>query len=145
MKIEEFINNLPEERQQAVLKLRNTVAENIPKGFAEVIDGMINFNIPLSIYPEGYHCTKDTPLPFISIASQKNFIALYHMGLYADKKLSEWFANEYPKHSKYKLNMGKSCVRFKYINDIPFDLITELITKVTVDDFIEIYEIAIKK
>lgn len=144
MKIAEFINNLPDDRQDAVLELRKTVIENIPKGFTEGIDGMIHFNIPLSIYPEGYHCTKGTPLPFISIASQKNFIAFYHMGLYADEKLSAWFTNEYPKHSKYKLNMGKSCVRFKIVKAIPYKLIGELMTKVSVDDFIHTYETAIK-
>ena len=144
--VKHYLKTLPEDRQQVVADIRKTIADNIPKGFAENIkNNMINYTIPLSIYPDGYHCKKDTPLPFISIASQKNFIALYHMGLYADEKLTKWFTTEYPKHCKYKLNMGKSCIRFKYLNDIPHTLLAELTTKITVNDFIKTYETVIKK
>ena len=102
---------------------------------------MIGWAVPLKTYPAGYHCTANTPLPFINLASQKNFIALYHMGLYSGPGLLEWFVAEYPKHSKKKLNMGKSCVRFKKPEDIPFDLIAELSRRITPEEWIGIYEL----
>jgi len=143
--IDDFISQLPKDRQQPIKQLRKAVVDNIPEGFDETINnGMLNYNIPLSIYPQGYHCTENTPLPFVSIASQKNFIALYHMGLYADKDLLKWFQDEYPNHSKYKLNMGKSCIRFKKIDVMPFKIIKLLMEKVTVDAFIKTYENVIK-
>jgi hypothetical protein len=101
--------------------------------------------VPHSLYPAGYHCNPEQPLPFISIASQKNFIALYHMGIYADKKLLEWFTKEYPKHSQTKLDMGKSCIRFKKPEQIPFQLIGELVSKMTPKDWIATYEKAFTK
>lgn len=144
--VEEFTAGLVDERQEPFKKLRQTVVENLPEGFKESIgNGMLHYTIPLSTYPDGYHCTKNTPLPFVSLASQKNFIALYHMGIYADKKILDWFVGEYPNHCKYKLDMGKSCVRLKKMQDIPYDLIAELMTKITVNDFIDTYEKAIKK
>ena len=144
--ITEYIEQLPEERQQALSKLRNTVVENLPEGFTEnIANGMLHYTIPLSIYPAGYHCTKNTPLPFASIASQKNFIALHHMGLYADEVLLKWFQEKYPQYSKYKLNMGKSCVRFKKIDAIPYELIGLLMAQMTVADYIQVYEKIMKK
>jgi hypothetical protein len=107
--------------------------------------GMIGFVVPHSIYPDGYHCDPKLPLPFISIASQKNFIAVYHMGIYADRNLLEWFENEFPKHSKSKLDMGKSCIRFKKINEIPYELIGQLAGKVSVNEWIKTYESVFKK
>jgi len=101
---------------------------------------MIGFVVPLSLYPNGYHVKKDTPLPFINIANQKNFIALYHMGLYANPLLMDWFVQEYPKHNKRKLDMGKSCIRFKKPEEIPFELITELVRKMNCKDWISCYE-----
>ncbi|HLU80613.1 MAG TPA: DUF1801 domain-containing protein [Flavobacteriaceae bacterium] len=143
---EEYISNLPEERKKAFLKLRKTLVENLPVGFAEEISyGMIGFVVPKSLYPEGYHCNPELPLPFISLASQKNFIALYHMGIYANQKLLDWFVNEYPKHSDNKLDMGKSCIRFKNPNKIPFELIGELASKMTPQDWIAIYEQNVKR
>jgi hypothetical protein len=106
---------------------------------------MLGYVVPHSIYPSGYHCDPKLPLPFINLASQKNFIALYHMGIYADKNLESWFVSEYPKHVKTKLDMGKSCIRFKKMDDIPFDFIGELATKVTVEDWILNYEKAFRK
>ena len=126
-------------------KLRTVIRENLPKGFKEVMDGMLHYVVPHSIYPDGYHCNPKQPLPFISLASQKNFIALYHMGIYSDNKLLNWFTKEYPSHSKSKLDMGKSCIRFKKVNDIPYDLIGELVSKITVDEWIFFYEKAIKR
>ncbi len=151
MKIEEntpeqYIEQLPENRKQAMTKLKQIILDNIPKGFEEVmIYGMIGYVVPHTIYPDGYHCDTKLPLPFINIASQKNFIALYHMGIYADPTLKEWFEKEYPKHCKTKLDMGKSCIRFKKVDQIPYDLIKELVQKMSVQDWIEIYESIIKK
>lgn len=143
---EEYISNLPEERKEAFLKLRKTLVENLPVGFAEEISyGMIGFVVPKSLYPEGYHCNPELPLPFISLASQKNFIALYHMGIYANQELLDWFVNEYPKHADNKLDMGKSCIRFKNPNKIPFELIGELSSKMTPQDWIAIYEQNVKR
>lgn len=143
--IQDYIKQLPEERQEAFAELHKTVVDNIPEGFEETVKNFINYQVPLSTYPEGYHCTPDTPLPFVSLANNKNFIALHHMGIYANPELLEWFQCEYPKHSKYKLNMGKSCIRFKYIDHIPYELIAELMNKMTVKQWIDIYEEAFKK
>jgi hypothetical protein len=101
---------------------------------------MIGFCVPHSIYPKGYHCDSKIALPFVSIASQKNFIALYHMGIYAEPNLLDWFVGEYPKHVKSKLDMGKSCIRFKKIEEIPFDLIGELMKKMSPQEWIDLYE-----
>jgi len=143
---EQYLSELPEDRKEAMLKLRNAIKENLPQGFEEVISyGMLGYVVPHSIYPSGYHCDPKLPLPFINLASQKNFIALYHMGIYANKNLESWFVSEYPKHVKTKLDMGKSCIRFKKIDDIPFDFIGELAAKVSVEDWISNYEKAYRK
>lgn len=142
---EEYIDKLPEDRKQAMNKLRKTIIDNLPKGFVETLSyGMIGYVVLHSIYPNGYHCNPKLPLPFMNIASQKNFIAVYHMGLYANQKLLNWFVQEYPKHCNAKLDMGKSCIRFKRMNQIPFGLIAELSKKVTVKEWIETYENTIK-
>ena len=143
---EQYLSELPEDRKEAMLKLRNAIKENLPQGFEEVLSyGMLGYVVPHSIYPSGYHCDPKLPLPFINLASQKNFIALYHMGIYANKNLESWFVSEYPKHVKTKLDMGKSCIRFKKMEDIPFDFIGELAAKVSVEDWISIYEKAFRK
>ncbi|MFV8353381.1 DUF1801 domain-containing protein [Flavobacterium sp. XS2P14] len=144
--IEAYLKEIPEDRKEAFTKLRETILENIPKGFAEQMSyGMIGYVVPHSIYPGGYHCEPKLPLPFISIASQKNFIALYHMGIYANPELMNWLVAEYPKHSTQKLDMGKSCIRFKKIDQIPFELIAELVQKMSMDEWITCYESAFKK
>ena len=144
--VEEYLNEVPEERKASFRKLYETVSQNLPPGFHEQLSyGMIGWSIPLETYPDGYHCTPNTPLPFISMASQKNFIALYHMGIYANPELLKWFVAEYPKYSKRKLDMGKSCIRFKKVEDIPFELITELCQKITPEDWITLYEKEFKK
>lgn len=144
--IEEYLNQVPEERKAAFKKLFETVSKNLPKGFhQEITYGMIGWNIPLETYAAGYHCTPNTPLPFLNLASQKNFIAIYHMGIYANPKLLEWFVAEYPMHSTRKLDMGKSCIRFKKPADIPFELIAELCQKMTPNDWISLYEKLYKK
>lgn len=145
-KPQDYIKEIPSERAQYFNELRETILKNIPEGFEEVMSyGMIGYVVPHKLYPAGYHCDPKTPLPFVNIASQKNFIALYHMGMYADPKLLKWFTEEYPKHSKTKLDMGKSCVRFKKPEQIPFKLIAELIKKVTVKDWINLYESNLKQ
>ncbi|AZQ59382.1 DUF1801 domain-containing protein [Maribacter sp. MJ134] len=144
--VDEYISKLPEERKKVIALLRKTIEENLPNGFKECINyKMIGYVVPHTIYPNGYHCDPKLPLPFINIASQKNYVALYHSGIYADKKLLNWFVAEYPKHCNRKLDMGKSCVRFKHMDDIPYELIAELSTKMTVKDWIGIYEERIKK
>lgn len=141
----EYIEGLPEERKESIEKLRKVILKNLPKGFEEVMCyGMIGYVVPHSIYPNGYHCDPKIPLSFISIASQKNFIAFYHMQL-SDKKLLDWFVAEFPKHSKYKLDMGKCCVRFKNITAIPFDLLGELASKISVEECIAAYESGLKR
>ena len=151
MKIEadspdQYIGQLADDRKDAMTKLRQTILDNLPEGFEETMNyGMIGYVVPKSIYPAGYHCDPKLPLPFINIASQKNFVAVYHLGLYADKPLMDWFTSEYPKHTKAKLDMGKSCIRFKKAEQIPFDLIGQLAGKLTVDKWIEMYESNFRK
>lgn len=143
---EQYIAELPEDRILAMEKLRQTIQENLPDGFEEqIIYGMIGFVVPLTTYPDGYHCNPELPLTFINIASQKNFIALYHSGIYANEDLLNWFVSEYPNHVKTKLDMGKSCIRFKKPDQIPYELIAELVQKMTVQEWINIYEQAVKK
>lgn len=144
--VSEYILALPEERQVVIKKLQLLFKKNLPKGFEEQMSyGMIGYVVPHKIYPDGYHCDPKLPLPFLSIASQKNFVALYHMGVYAVPELHDWFIAEYPKHCKSKLDMGKSCIRFKKMEDIPYDLIAELVKKMTVQDWISCYEKNYKK
>ncbi|WP_299523714.1 DUF1801 domain-containing protein [uncultured Lutibacter sp.] len=142
---EEYIAQIPEQRIPYFKKLRKTILHNLPKGFEEQMSyGMIGYVVPKSSYPDGYHCDTNLPLPFANIASQKNFIALYHSGIYANPKLLNWFVAEYPKHCKRKLDMGKSCIRFKKAEEIPFDLIAELMQKITMKEWIDLYEKNIK-
>lgn len=143
---DEYISKLPEDRKVAVSKLRETVKASLPEGFQECISyKMIGYVVPHSLYAPGYHCDPKLPLPFINIASQKNFVALYHSGIYADKKLLDWFVGEYPKHVKTKLDMGKSCIRFKNMENIPYELIAELCQKITPKAWIALYEKNIKR
>lgn len=140
-----YFNSLPEDRKASMNELRKVILNNLPQGFSEQISyGMVGYVVPHSIYPAGYHCKPILPLPFINIASQKNFIALYHMGIYANRAILDWFVSEYPKHSSAKLDMGKSCIRFKKLDQIPYTLIAELIKKITVEDWIEMYERELK-
>ena len=139
--IDEYLNSIPADRIDSFTKLRKTILANLPKGFVETMSyGMIGYVVPQNLYPKGYHCDPKLPLPFINLASQKNFIALYHMGLYADQELLKWFVNEYPKHCKAKLDMGKSCIRFKKPDQIPFKLIGELAGKMSPEKWIKMYE-----
>jgi hypothetical protein len=140
--VSEYLANLPEDRREAFNQLRGAILTNLPEGFEECINyGMIGYVVPHSIYPNGYHCDSKLPLPFMNVASQKNFIAFYHMGIYGDPELMNRFVSEFPKYSKAKLDIGKSCIRFKKMNDIPFELIGELVKKMTVADWINQYEL----
>jgi hypothetical protein len=142
---EEYIANIPGNRKQAVNELRKILLENLPEGFTEVIGyGMIGYVVPHSLYPKGYHANPKLPLPFINLASQKNHIALYYMG-FADKKLLAWFTGEYAKQSKHKPDMGKGCIRFKNPDDIPYKLIRELASRLSVKDWISSYETFLKR
>ncbi|WP_179318527.1 DUF1801 domain-containing protein [Winogradskyella helgolandensis] len=143
---EDYIRQTPKERHDALNTLRQVIRTNLPEGFEEGMQyNMIGYYVPHSVYPDGYHCDPKTPLPFMSFASQKNSINLYHSGIYAKPELHDWFVNEYPKHCKRKLDMGKSCIRFKKIDDIPYQLIEDLVQKMTCDEWINIYESALKK
>ncbi|WP_372947548.1 DUF1801 domain-containing protein [Mariniphaga sp.] len=143
---EQYIEQLPDDRKEVVSKLRKVILENLSEGFAEEMSyGMIGYVVPKSIYPEGYRSNHELPLPFINLASQKNHIAIYHFGLYAHQNLMDWFLQEYPKHIKTKLDMGKSCLRFKKPEQIPFELIGELAGKMTVEEWIKIYEKNLKR
>jgi len=142
----EYIKELPADRKEAIAKLRDVVLKNLPDGFKEQMGyGMLGYVIPHTIYPPGYHCDPKLPLPFAGLASQKNFIAFYHMGIYAMPDLLKWFVAEYPKHSSAKLDMGKSCVRFKKPEHIPYKLIGELMKKVSVEKWVEGYEKNMKR
>lgn len=143
---QQFLDALAADRKNAVTALRAVILENLPLGFEEVISqDMLNYVVPHALYPGGYHVNPALPLPFISLASQKNYIALYHMGLYANKPLLEWFHEAWASQSKTKLDMGKSCIRLKKPEQIPYQLIGELASKVSPQEWIAIYEHALKK
>ncbi len=138
--VEDYVNQLPADRTIAIEKLRKIIKENLSSEFEEMPSyGTIGYVVPHSIYPSGYHCNTKLPLPFMNLASQKNFIALHYMG-FADKNILEWFMNEYPKHSKVKLDMGVGCIRFKKIDQIPYDLIGQLASKMSAQDWVSTYE-----
>lgn len=139
--VEAYLKEVSEDKKETIIQLRNCVLQNIPKGFKEqMIYGSIGYVVPHSLFPAGYHCDPKLPLPFINIAAQKNFIAIYHMGIYVNQKLLNWFLEEYSNVSKKKLDMGKSCMRFKKSEDIPFQLIEQLVRKISVQDWISLYQ-----
>lgn len=144
--VDAYLAEVPEDRQKAMAKLRSVIKKNLPKGFKEGMGyGMMGWSVPHSIYPAGYHCNPKDPLPFMGLASQKNSINLYHMGIYANPKLLKWFQDAHAKASPKKLDMGKSCIRYKRPEDIPFELIGELASKITPQEWIEMYESAFRK
>jgi hypothetical protein len=146
LSVSSYLENVEISKKEAFLNLRETIKNNIDSTFNEEINyGMIGYVVPHEVYPSGYHCDPKLPLPFLAIAAQKNFIALYHMGIYMESTLLDWFVAEFPKHSKSKLDMGKSCIRFKKPQDIPFELIAELIKKMTANDWIKLYESNLKR
>ncbi|WP_124980724.1 DUF1801 domain-containing protein [Nonlabens xiamenensis] len=137
-----YLEELPSDRREPIKKIRQQILDHLPDGFEEgMLYGMLGYYVPKKIYEPGYHVGKEwTPLPFINLASQKNYIALYHSGIYANADLHDWFVQAYSQHSQYKLDMGKSCIRFKRMDDIPYDLIGQLCGKMTPAEWIEIYE-----
>ncbi len=144
--VDAYIQEIPEERKAVIEALRKIVKKSLPKGFVEQMNyGMIGYVVPHTLYPKGYHCKPSDPLPFMNIASQKNFIAIYHMGMYADPSLLKWFTDAYAKQVKSKLDMGKSCMRFKKPDQIPVDLIGELASKMSPEQWIQVYEQAFRK
>ena len=144
--VEAILSNVPPERAEAFNTLHQTILKNLPEGFEAAMSyGMLGYVVPHRIYPAGYHCKPTEPLPFASIASQKNSINFYHMGIYSNPELLDWFVAEYPKHCKQKLDMGKSCIRFKKLEEIPYELIGELMTKMSVQQWIDLYESQLKK
>lgn len=139
----QYVASLPADRQRVIKKLRTHIRRGLPRGFKEMMSyGMIGYVVPLSLYPAGYHCKKDTPLPFMNLASQKHYVAVYHMGLYSDAALMAWFEKEYAKAVPAKLDMGKSCIRFRQPESVPYDLIEQLAGKMTPERWIETYESA---
>ena len=144
--VEQYVSELPADRQATINALRIVIKKYLPKGFQECMGyGMLGYVVPHSIYPAGYHCNPKDPLPFMGLASQKNSINLYHMGIYAEPKLYKWFTEAHAKASPKKLDMGKSCVRYKKAEDIPLKLIGELASKMTPKEWISLYESAFKK
>ncbi len=144
--VEEYINELPENRKEPIIRIRKMISQNLPSGFTETMNyGMIGYVVSHKIYPEGYHADPKQPLPFISVASQKNHISIYHMGMYVDKGTYDWFMDKYLEDYGKKPDMGKSCIRFRKSEDIPYELIGELATKFTPDDWIKIYQENIKQ
>lgn len=146
MTVDDYLESVPEEKLPYIDRLRAAIKERLPPGFSEEISyGMLGYVVPHSLYPAGYHCKPAEPLPFMSIASQKGAIHFYHMGIYNDPALLSWFTAEYAKTAKHKIDMGKSCVRFKYFDEIPFELIGELASKITVRQWIDTYEREIRR
>lgn len=144
--VKEILTNLPIDRKEPFNKLHDVILKNLPKGFEAAISyGGLGYVVPHTVYPAGYHCKPSEPLPFAGLASQKNSINFYHMGIYSDSGLLDWFVKEYPKHTKQKLDMGKSCIRFKKLDDIPYNLIGELMKKMTVKEWINIYETNLRR
>ena len=138
---EKYIKQQPLERQDALNAIRQTVLDHLPQGFKEVMQyGMISYVVPHEIYSNGYHANPKEPLPFMGLANQKGYIALYHLGMYTDKSLLEWFVTSYEALDIGKLDMGKSCIRFKKIHNIPLELISQLCSKMSVESYVSIYE-----
>ncbi len=138
--VDEYIQSLPDDRKQIISDMRKVILKNLPKGFEETMQyGMISYVVPHKIYPSGYHCNPKDALPFIGLASQKNHIALYHMAVYQGA-LHDWFLGAWKKATDKKIDMGKSCIRFKKAGDVPLNLIGELSAKVTPEEWIDIYE-----
>ena len=144
--VEAYLDEIPDKRKEAFIKLREVINSNLPEGFEETMSyGMVGFIVPHKLYPAGYHCNPKLPLPFVNLANQKNYIALYHLGIYANEELLNWFTTEYSKFSTTKLDMGKSCIRFKKMDKIPYELIGKLMAKVSTQEWISTYEKSIKK
>jgi hypothetical protein len=138
---DQYVASLPDERRETIAAIRKVINDNLKPGFEEAVDyGMLGWVVPHKLFPAGYHCDPTKPLSYMGLASQKNYISVYSMCLYGGTDLLEWFTNEWLKHSSKKLNMGKGCIRFTKTQDIPLDLIGELASRFTPQQWIEIYE-----
>jgi len=141
----EYLDSLPEDRRKAIRKVRAAVNKGLPKGYKEGIQyGFLGWFVPHSVFPDGYHCDPTQPVPFAGLASQKNYMSLYLMCIYGDQRQRTWFEKEWKKTGK-KLSMGKACVRFKNVDDVPLDLITKAVGRVPVKKFLAHYESVIPK
>ena len=139
---DEYLNDLPAERRDAIAAVRAVVRKNLPKGFAEFVSfGMLNYAIPLSRFPNTYN---GQPLCYVALASQKNYCSLYLMSVYGDKKHEAKLRDGFKAAGK-KLDMGKSCVHFKSPDDLPLDVVGDLIASVSAEKWIEIYEASRKR
>mgnify|MGYP003498971270 FL=1 len=144
--MDKWMHGIPEERQAMAIRIVELLDKHLPKGFSKVIDGnFLHYQVPLETYPKGYHCTPNTPLPFISLSNQKGAFSIYHMGLYAHTEYYEWFQKSYQEKTKYKMDMGKSCLRLKRPTDVAYDVLAELFEKISVEDWIDLYESAFSK
>ena len=142
--VEQYLAELPADRREAIEAVRRVILANLDGGFQEGMQyGMIGYFVPHSIYPSGYHCDPKQPLPFTCLASQKNYMSLYLGCVYGNSALAKWFQNAWAKTGK-KLDMGKSCIRFKKLEDMALDVIGQVIARVTVKNYIAYYEAAIK-
>jgi uncharacterized protein YdhG (YjbR/CyaY superfamily) len=138
--VKDYISELPADRREAIETVRNVILKNLPEGYEEIMQyGMISYVVPHSIYPAGYHVDPKQALPYISLASQKNHMAIYFMNLYGDGKSEEWFVKAYTDTGK-KLDMGKSCVRFKKLENLPLEVIGEAVALTPVKKYLEQYE-----
>jgi hypothetical protein len=140
--VEQYLAELPDDRRQALQAVRRAILDNLPPGYEEGMQyGMIGYYVPHSVYPAGYHCDPKQPLPFAALASQKNHMSVYLMCVYGDTEHEAWFREAWLKTGK-KLNMGKSCVRFRKIEDVPLEVVGESIRRVSTEKLIEFYDSA---
>lgn len=135
--VDEYLSELPPDRRETIAEVRATILEHLPEGYEEAMNwGMISYEIPLSRYPETYN---DQPLAYAALASQKNYCSLYLMGLYTDPELLGRLERSYAERGK-RIDAGKCCLRFKRLDDLPLDLVGEIVASVTPDEYIERYE-----
>jgi len=143
--VDEYLKGLPADRKEAIGAVRKVILANLPRGYEEVMQyGMISYVVPHSLHPAGYHCKPSEPLPYASLGSQKNHMAIYLYTVYGHKETETWFRAAYLATGK-KLNMGKSCVRFKKLDQLPLDVIGQVIARTPVDKYIAAVETALKQ
>ena len=134
--VDEYVKSLPEDRRAAISAIRKVILDNLPKGYQECMSyGMIGYVVPHSIYPKGYQCNPKLPLPFVNLGSQKNHMALYLMCIYGDAKTDQWLRKAWEKTGR-KLDRGKGCIRFKRLEDVPLEVVGQLIARTPVADYI---------
>ena len=138
--VDEYVKGLPEDRREAISAVRKVILKNLPKGYHECMSyGMIGYVVPHSVYPKGYHCNPKLPLPFVNLGSQKNHMALHLMCIYLDAETNQWFRKAWEKTGR-KLDGGKGCIRFKRLEDVPLEVVGQLIARIPVADYIALTE-----